>query len=133
MRFVLNDKVIETGQTFDEVKLLMKDYGFKKNISEYSPEIIFHGNCQLETLQHSVVVHMYFDNETKEIRSIIIHPFPMNYNRIQTFLEEQFGKPDIISSEKDVAWMFEDGEVLHAIRDRFGDEEMIDLEFGVNR
>lgn len=132
MRFLLNDKMIETGQTFDEVKILMKDYGFQKNISEYSSEIIFHGNCQWEMLHHEVVVHMYFDKDTKKIRNIVIHPFPMNFNKMQAFLEEQFGKPDIISSEKIVKWTFEDGEVIHSIRDRFGDEEMIYLVFEVN-
>lgn len=59
--------MIEAGQTFDEIECLIKDYGFRKSISEYSSEIIFHGECQFETLHHRVVVHMYFDKDTKEI------------------------------------------------------------------
>lgn len=133
MRFLLNDKIIETGQTFDEIKCLIKDYGFSKDISEYSSEIIFHGECQLETLHHRVVVHMYFDKDTKEIKNIVMHPLPMSFNGVQTLLEEQFGKPKVIASEKDVKWTFDDGEVFHIVGDRFGAEEMIYLAFGVNR
>lgn len=131
MKFLLNDKKIETGQSFDYIKSLMNDYDFKTTILEHSSDIIFHGKCQFETLHQNVVMHMYFNQNTKKIKNIVIHPLPINFNSIQAFLEEQFGIPNVISSKKDIKWILEDGEVFHIITDRFGEEEMIYLTFDI--
>ncbi len=129
MQFCLNDKLIQTGQTLADIKMLLKEYEFQETIPEYGEEIIFHGETMLKSIEHKIVCHMYFDKVMAELTSMVIHPLPVEYDKIQSFLEEQFGKATNIISETNKAWHFTDGKVSHTIRDRFGEEEMVGVTF----
>lgn len=129
MRFLLNDTIISTGQTLPEIKNLLHEYGFKLSIPENYPNSILHGKLLLKKINHRIVIHIYFSKCNGKLESIVIHPFPMNFEKIQRFLEEQFKSPSHIVSGQNAAWEFEDGEVIHQIIDRFGDEEMVYLKF----
>lgn len=129
MQLLLNDKRIKSGQNFSEIKSLLKEYRMDATIPEDYPEIIFHGKLLLEEIDHEVVIHIYFDKEKEELQSMVLHPSPMNFEKMQLFLENQFQKPHIVSGEKEVSWKFEDGEIMHKITKRFGEEEMVYLKF----
>ncbi len=129
MKFLLNAIEIYTGQTYNEIKKLLEENQFNTSSPEYSSEIIFHGEMYLEKLNHKIVIHMYFGRDTEEIQSMIIHPFPIDFDLIQNYLEEQFGTPNEILGEKKVAWKVGNGQVVHQMIERFGDEEMVYVEF----
>lgn len=130
MQFLLNDKKIYTGQTFTEIENLLHEYGLNTTIPEESQVIILHGKLSLKEVNHDAVIHIYFGKEKEELQSMVMHPIPMNFEKIQRFLENHLGKPDIASGENNVIWKFADGEVIHQIVDRFGEEEMVYINFG---
>lgn len=130
MQFLLNDKKIYTGQTFTEIENLLHEYGLNTTVPEEPQVIIFHGKISLKEVNHDAVIHIYFGKEKEELQSMVMHPIPMNFEKIQRFLENHLGKPDIASGENNVIWKFSDGEVIHQIVDRFGEEEMVYINFG---
>lgn len=129
MQFLLNDLLIQSGQSLDDVKNILKEYEFKETVPEHSEEIIFHGKTILRSIEHEIAIHMYFSKDTFELQSMVIHPFPLNFNKIQTYLEKQFGKVNHILEKTSAEWIFEGGKVIHQILDRWGEEEMIFIEF----
>lgn len=129
MRFLLNDQLIQSGQSLNNVKNLLKEYKFEETVPEYGEEIIFHGRALLKSIEHEIGIHMYFSKETFELQRMVIHPFPINFNRLQSYLENQFGKVCSVLAKTHAEWIFESGKVIHQMIDRWGPEEMIYVEF----
>lgn len=129
MVFKINDKSIHTNQNLAEVQAELAEYNLTITKPENSNEIIFHGKLLIREINQEVVVHLYFDKEENIITSMVLHSFPIDFNKIQLFLEQQYQVPNDESRDHYAKWVFKDGEVTHQIVDRFGDEEMIYIRF----
>lgn len=129
MRFLLDDKLILSGQSLDAVKDMFNEYDFKETVPEYGDEIIFHGKVKLRSVDCETVIHMYFSKDTYELQSMIIHPFPINFDKVQSYLEKQFGKAASTIKNTMAEWIIENGKMIHKIEDRWGEEEVVYIDF----
>lgn len=129
MQFSINCKVLHSGITLSEAKELFSSYEMKVSAPENYSKIILYGRLILDKIDHEVVVHMYFSKDCELLNSMVIHPFPINFDKLQTYLEQQIGIEGNVIDKTNVRWLFDDGEIQHSIIDRFGEEEMIYLSF----
>ena len=63
------------------------------------------------------------------LENVVIHPFPMEYRKMQSYLEEQFGLPNCIAEQNKNEWEINKEKIIHCIADIFGEEEIIIFDF----
>lgn len=113
---------IKNKMLLSEIIELLDSYGFKiTNIDEI---IIYHGELVFEG-DKKIVIHLYFESATKVIQRAVIHIFPINFDNVQNYLVSHYGEPTVKRTDCEFIWTFPDGEMIHSIIDRFGEEEGI--------
>lgn len=114
--------IIKNKMLLSEIIELLDSYGFK--ITNREEIIIYHGELVLEG-DTKIVVHLYFESATKVIQRAVIHIFPIDFGKVQKYLVDHYGEPTVKRIDSKFIWTFPDGEMIHSIIDRFGEEEGI--------
>ena len=127
MKINLNQSILESGQSLGDVQNIFNT--FTLSVQEDYSQVILHGKMCLDDIGQNVVVHIYFNKETDMLENVVIHPFPMEYKKMQSYLEEQFGLPNCMAEQNKNEWAIDKEKIIHYIADRFGEEEIIIFNF----